>query len=179
MASAAGGGVARTANPPGKGFHWSGDQQAAVAAERILRPVAAWHLVFSSRQSDQQDAPRVQIGSRAIHSAGRPKATALAHSKLFLRVATGTLALNGEQMAGGKGSSAHRTISEPRARQSAVIKMADVLLTQSNHLYSDRKQVKKMQPYPPLKTLLAAAALRERGISGALFAQTFFYATLH
>jgi anaerobic magnesium-protoporphyrin IX monomethyl ester cyclase len=51
--------------------------------------------------------------------------------------------------------------------------MADVLLTHSNHLYSDRKQVKKMQPYPPLQTLLAAAALRERGISVALFDPTF------
>jgi anaerobic magnesium-protoporphyrin IX monomethyl ester cyclase len=51
--------------------------------------------------------------------------------------------------------------------------MADVLLTHSNHLYSDRKQVKKMQPYPPLQTLLAAAALRERGIRVALFDPTF------
>ena len=30
--------------------------------------------------------------------------------------------------------------------------MVDVLLTHSNHLYSDRKQVRKMQPYPPLQT---------------------------
>ncbi len=51
--------------------------------------------------------------------------------------------------------------------------MADVLLTHSNHLYYDRKQVKKMQPYPPLQTLLAAAALRERGITVALFDSTF------
>src|ERR1700685_4023934 len=51
--------------------------------------------------------------------------------------------------------------------------MTDVLLTHSNHLYYDRKQVKKMQPYPPLQTLLAAAALRERGISVALFDPTF------
>src|ERR1700691_2814910 len=50
--------------------------------------------------------------------------------------------------------------------------MADVLLTHSNHLYYDRKQTKKMQPYPPLQTLLAAAALRERGISVALFDAT-------
>ena len=50
--------------------------------------------------------------------------------------------------------------------------MADVLLTHSNHLYFDRKQTKKMQPYPPLQTLLAAAALRERGISVALFDPT-------
>jgi anaerobic magnesium-protoporphyrin IX monomethyl ester cyclase len=50
--------------------------------------------------------------------------------------------------------------------------MADVLLTHSNHLYFDRKQVKKMQPYPPLQTLLAAAVLRERGISVALFDAT-------
>jgi radical SAM superfamily enzyme YgiQ (UPF0313 family) len=51
--------------------------------------------------------------------------------------------------------------------------MADVLLTHSNHVYFDRKQTKKMQPYPPLQTLLAAAALRERGISVALFDPTF------
>ena len=51
--------------------------------------------------------------------------------------------------------------------------MADVLLTHSNHLYSDRKQVQKMQPYPPLQTLLAAAALRELGISVSLFDSTF------
>jgi anaerobic magnesium-protoporphyrin IX monomethyl ester cyclase len=50
--------------------------------------------------------------------------------------------------------------------------MADVLLTHSNHLYHDRKQVIKMQPYPPLQTLLAAAALRERGITVALFDPT-------
>lgn len=46
--------------------------------------------------------------------------------------------------------------------------MADVLLTHSNHLYSDRKQIRKMQPYPPLATLIAAAWLRERGYSVAL-----------
>ncbi len=46
--------------------------------------------------------------------------------------------------------------------------MADILLTHSNHLYSDRKQTRKMQPYPPLQTLIAAALLRERGYSVAL-----------
>src|SRR5215467_10759374 len=46
--------------------------------------------------------------------------------------------------------------------------MVDILLTHSNHLYSDRKQVRKMQPYPPLQTLMAAALLRERGHSVAL-----------
>jgi radical SAM superfamily enzyme YgiQ (UPF0313 family) len=46
--------------------------------------------------------------------------------------------------------------------------VADVLLTHSNHLYSDRKQVEKMQPYPPLQTLMAAARLREHGYSVAL-----------
>lgn len=51
--------------------------------------------------------------------------------------------------------------------------MADVLLTHSNHLFFDRKQTKKMQPYPPLQTLLAAAALRERGTSVELFDATF------
>ena len=46
--------------------------------------------------------------------------------------------------------------------------MADILLTHSNHLYSDRKQVRKMQPYPPLQTLIAAARLRACGHSVAL-----------
>jgi hypothetical protein len=44
--------------------------------------------------------------------------------------------------------------------------MVDVLLTHSNHLQSDRKQVRKMQPYPPLQTLLAAACLVTLGCAG-------------
>ena len=51
--------------------------------------------------------------------------------------------------------------------------MAEILLTHSNHLYFDPKQVHKMQPYPPLQTLIAASALRERGHSVALFDATF------
>src|SRR6202012_3417259 len=47
--------------------------------------------------------------------------------------------------------------------------MADVLLTHSYHLSYDPKQVRKMQPYPPLGTLYAAAALRQHGISAAVF----------
>ena len=47
--------------------------------------------------------------------------------------------------------------------------MVDVLLTHSNHLSNDRKQVRKMQPYPPLQTLLAAACLRREGYRVALF----------
>jgi anaerobic magnesium-protoporphyrin IX monomethyl ester cyclase len=51
--------------------------------------------------------------------------------------------------------------------------MADVLLTHSNHLPYDRKQVRKMEPYPPLGTLYAAALLRQHGISVAVFDATF------
>src|SRR5271168_120896 len=47
--------------------------------------------------------------------------------------------------------------------------MADVLLTHSYHLSYDRKQVRKMQPYPPLGTLYAASVLRQHGISVAVF----------
>src|SRR5215813_1852062 len=47
--------------------------------------------------------------------------------------------------------------------------VVDVLLTHSYHLFFDRKQVRKMQPYPPLGTLYAAGLLRDRGISVALF----------
>jgi anaerobic magnesium-protoporphyrin IX monomethyl ester cyclase len=47
--------------------------------------------------------------------------------------------------------------------------MVDVLFTHSNHLYNDRKQVRKMQPYPPLQTLIAAACLRREGYRVALF----------
>jgi anaerobic magnesium-protoporphyrin IX monomethyl ester cyclase len=47
--------------------------------------------------------------------------------------------------------------------------MADVLLTHSYHLAYDRKQVRKMEPYPPLGMLYAAGLLREHGISVAVF----------
>jgi anaerobic magnesium-protoporphyrin IX monomethyl ester cyclase len=47
--------------------------------------------------------------------------------------------------------------------------VADVLLTHSYHLPYDRKQVRKMQPYPPLGTLYAAAVLRQQGVSVAVF----------
>jgi anaerobic magnesium-protoporphyrin IX monomethyl ester cyclase len=47
--------------------------------------------------------------------------------------------------------------------------LVDVLLTHSYHLYHDRKQARKMQPYPPLGTLYAAALLRQHGFSVALF----------
>jgi anaerobic magnesium-protoporphyrin IX monomethyl ester cyclase len=50
--------------------------------------------------------------------------------------------------------------------------MADVLLTHSYHLYYDRKQMRKMQPYPPLGTLYAAALLRSQGLSVAVFDTT-------
>ena len=51
--------------------------------------------------------------------------------------------------------------------------MSGILLTHSNHLFRDRKQVQKMQPYPPLQTLLAAAVLREAGIAVELCDVTF------
>ncbi len=47
-----------------------------------------------------------------------------------------------------------------------------ILLAHCNHLYFDRKQVRKMQPYPPLQTLLAAAVLRRRGFEVYLFDST-------
>ncbi len=47
--------------------------------------------------------------------------------------------------------------------------VTDILLTHSYHLFYDWKQVRKMQPYPPLGTLYAAALLRERGFSVAVF----------
>jgi anaerobic magnesium-protoporphyrin IX monomethyl ester cyclase len=47
--------------------------------------------------------------------------------------------------------------------------VADVLLTHSYHLPYDRKQVRKMQPYPPLGTLYAASVLRQHGLSVAVF----------
>ncbi|MBV9268185.1 MAG: radical SAM protein, partial [Acidobacteriaceae bacterium] len=49
----------------------------------------------------------------------------------------------------------------------------NALLTHSNHLFYDRKQVQKMQPYPPLQTLLAAAALRQSGFTVEVCDTTF------
>jgi radical SAM superfamily enzyme YgiQ (UPF0313 family) len=48
-----------------------------------------------------------------------------------------------------------------------------ILLTHANHIYADRKQVRKMQPYPPLQTLIAAALLRREGHEVAFFDSTF------
>ncbi len=45
----------------------------------------------------------------------------------------------------------------------------EVLLTHSYHLYYDRKQAERQQPYPPLGTMYAAALLREAGFSVAIF----------
>lgn len=47
--------------------------------------------------------------------------------------------------------------------------MAQVLLTHSYHLPFDPKQVRKMQPYMPIGTLYAATALRQTGVSVAVF----------
>jgi radical SAM superfamily enzyme YgiQ (UPF0313 family) len=47
--------------------------------------------------------------------------------------------------------------------------LVDVLLTHSYHLFYDPKQIRKMQPYPPLGTLYVAALLRKHGFSVALF----------
>lgn len=47
--------------------------------------------------------------------------------------------------------------------------VVDVLLTHSYHLFYDHKQVRKMEPYPPLGTLYAAALLRQQGFSVTLF----------
>src|SRR3954454_18401168 len=51
--------------------------------------------------------------------------------------------------------------------------MVDVLLAHSNHIYNDRKQTEKMQPYPPLQTIMAASLLRDAGFSVALCDVTF------
>lgn len=51
--------------------------------------------------------------------------------------------------------------------------MVDVLLTHSYHLPHDAKQMRKMQPYPPLGTLYAATALRANEISVAVFDTMF------
>jgi radical SAM superfamily enzyme YgiQ (UPF0313 family) len=47
--------------------------------------------------------------------------------------------------------------------------VAEILLTHSYHLFYDSKQIRKMQPYPPLGTLYAAALLRQSGHSVAVF----------
>jgi anaerobic magnesium-protoporphyrin IX monomethyl ester cyclase len=48
-----------------------------------------------------------------------------------------------------------------------------ILLTHANHLFADRKQIRKMQPYPPLHTLIAAAYLRYHGFEVAFVDTTF------
>jgi anaerobic magnesium-protoporphyrin IX monomethyl ester cyclase len=48
-----------------------------------------------------------------------------------------------------------------------------ILVTHANHIYADRKQVRKMQPYPPLQTLIAASILRREGHQVIFFDCTF------
>jgi anaerobic magnesium-protoporphyrin IX monomethyl ester cyclase len=55
--------------------------------------------------------------------------------------------------------------------------MAQVLLAHCNHLFFDPKQARKMQPYPPLQTLIAAACLRAEGYDVALFDPTLDYSS--
>ncbi|MGO4211097.1 radical SAM protein, partial [Terriglobus sp. YAF25] len=50
--------------------------------------------------------------------------------------------------------------------------MTDILLTHSYHLANDPKQLRKMQPYAPLGTLYAAAALRDSGVPVTVFDTT-------
>ncbi|HXE63012.1 MAG TPA: radical SAM protein [Bryobacteraceae bacterium] len=50
--------------------------------------------------------------------------------------------------------------------------LSPVLLTHANHVRSDAKQVARMQPYPPLQTLLAAAMLRSSGLPVCFFDPT-------
>ena len=45
--------------------------------------------------------------------------------------------------------------------------MVDMLHARGNQLFYDRKQVQRMMPYPPLRTLLAAALPRQDGVSVA------------
>jgi anaerobic magnesium-protoporphyrin IX monomethyl ester cyclase len=47
--------------------------------------------------------------------------------------------------------------------------LADILITHSYHLPYDPKQLRRMQPYPPLGMLYAATALREIGLSVVAF----------
>ncbi len=49
----------------------------------------------------------------------------------------------------------------------------NILVAHSNSLRMDPKQLRKMQPYPPLGTLYAAAALRKEGWNVSLFDATF------
>jgi radical SAM superfamily enzyme YgiQ (UPF0313 family) len=59
----------------------------------------------------------------------------------------------------------HRQPEGDHSEQTVV----DVLLTHSYHLPYDAKQLRKMQPYTPIGTLYAATALRDRGVSTAVF----------
>lgn len=59
--------------------------------------------------------------------------------------------------------------SESAAMTSAVGSGTPILLACSFYLEYDPKQQRKMKPYPPLATLIAASVLRERGYDVRLF----------
>ena len=63
----------------------------------------------------------------------------------------------------------HAEPRSPHCRADAGPQRLDVLLTHSLFMALDPKQVARSQPYPPLGTLYAAAALRQAGYRVALF----------
>jgi anaerobic magnesium-protoporphyrin IX monomethyl ester cyclase len=69
----------------------------------------------------------------------------------------------------GESNVAWKSADVPTTDERGLTSVADVLLTHSYHLHYDRKQTRKMQPYPPLGTLYAAALLRSTGVSVAVF----------
>lgn len=69
------------------------------------------------------------------------------------------------------------SVWKPNRPAEGMIIMTRILLAHSNHLYSDAKQIAKMQPYPPLQTLLAAAVLQQHGHTVQVFDPTLMPAS--
>ena len=103
-------------------------------------------------------------GLRPQRNAAFAEAPALAFETSRLRLAGGALGFDGTALAGSAPLIADRRpfgTTDERGSVNRLGRHMDVLLTHSNDVFSDEKQRRKMEPYPPLQTLLAAAVLRE------------------
>src|SRR5262249_31056609 len=112
--------------------------------------------------------PAGEAFRRPAHSRMDRRAGPLALGSRFLLIPLGAVVE-------GHGEPLSTRAETQSGRETLVFRGGRVLifLTHANHLYSDRKQVRKMQPYPPLETLIAANVLRREGHEVEFFDCTF------
>ena len=128
----------------GMGRHRSGSQQSALAARTafchsLQRGISYFLLDNQINKARQHVAHREWCNRCCALRAGRCTG---AFRNYFFRLAARNCGSRWPQQVAGRAAlAAYWATPEPRTQQERVSPMAEVLLTHSNHLYSDRKQV--------------------------------------